>query len=134
MTDTVVVIDRGRDAFKILIVGACVAYSALAIPFYEQLGSPSLKAFPTPVAMLFLVCLLLFAFIAMVGIARWDDRMEGHGMLALSGIWTCFAVMGVSTSGGRAAAFSSFLVAFAIAAAWTWWQRIGRPWWRRRRA
>jgi len=122
---------RDRDAFKTLIVSVCVAYSAVAIPFYEALGSPSLKAFPTWIAYLFLGFLLLFGLISMVGIIRLDPRMEGHGMLGLCGIWVCFGVLGISTSGGRATAFASFLFAFSAAAAWTWWQKIGRPWWQR---
>jgi hypothetical protein len=121
-----------RDAFKILIVGACVAYSAVALPFYERLGSPSLKAFPTPLALSFLACLFVFGMVSMAGIVRFNPRLEGIGMLGLSGIWACFAAMGISTSGGKALAFSSFLCAFSIAASWTWWQTIGEPWWTRR--
>lgn len=117
-----------RDAFKLLIVAACVVYAAAALLFYDRLGSPSLKAFPTPVAMAFLTALLVFSAISMAGVVTGNGRLEGHGMLGLSGIWLCFAVMGVSTSGHRATAFSSFLLAFALAAAWTWWQKIGRPW------
>jgi hypothetical protein len=123
-----------RDAYKILIVSACVVYSAVAIPFYERLGSPSLKAFPYPVALSFLVILAGFGFVVLVAIARRQDRLEAHGQLGLAGVWACFGIMGVSTSGGRATAFALFLLAFAAAALWTWWQRIGRPWRRSRRA
>lgn len=129
-----IVYRQDRDAFKILIVAACVAYSALTIPLYERFGSPSLKAFPTPVAMAFLVSLFVLGMVSMAGIARQNGQLEGIGMFGLSGIWMCFAVMGISTSGARAAAFSSFLFAFAGAAAWTWWQKMGRSWWARRQA
>lgn len=122
-----------RDPFKILIIAACVGYSAFALPLYERFGSPSLKAFPVPLAMAFLAFLLVLGLVTMAGIAKLNSRLEGHGMFGLSGIWTCFAVMGINTSGARAAAFSSFLFAFAGAAAWVWWQKIGRPWWARRR-
>jgi hypothetical protein len=126
--------ERHRDAYKILIVAACVLYAALALPFFERLGSPSLKAFPLPVAMAFLATLGAFGVVVLVAIARHQDRLEAHGQLGLAGVWTCFGLMGLNTSGGRATAFALFLLAFAAAALWTWWQRIGRPWWRRRRA
>lgn len=124
---------QDRDPFKILIIAACVAYSALAIPFYERYGSPSLKALGTPAAMVFLVVLFVLGAVTMSGIARSNGFLEGLGMFGLSGVWLGFGVMGISTSGPKAAAFSSFLFAFAGAAAWVWWQRIGRPWWARRR-
>lgn len=127
-------VEAHRDAYKILIVGACVAYAAVAIPFYDQLGSPSIKEFGTPLAIAFLVSLFVFGVISMVGIARHRDRLEAHGHLGLAGIWTAFGVMGLEVNGPKATAFSGFLFAFAIAGFWTWWQRIGRPWWRRRRA
>jgi hypothetical protein len=123
-----------RDAYKILIVTACVVYSAAAIPFFEQLGSPSIKEFGTPVALVFLAFLFLFGLISMVGIARRRDRLEAHGQLGLSGIYAAFGGMGLEVNGLKATAFSGFLFAFAFAALWTWWQRIGRPWWLRRRA
>lgn len=123
-----------RDAYKILIISACVTYSSLALPFYERLGSPSLKAFPYPVAFAFLLLLAAFGGIVLIAIARRQDRLEAHGHLGLAGLWLCFGIMGVSTAGGRATAFAIFLLAFAIAAVWSWWQRIGQPWWRARRA
>jgi hypothetical protein len=128
-----VIYRQDRDPFKILIIAACVAYSAFALPVYERFGSPSLKAFPTSVAMAFLSSLFILGMITLTGIVRVNGRLEGIGMFGLSGIWACFAVMGISTSGAKAMAFSSFLIAFAFAAAWTWWQKIGRPWWARRR-
>jgi FtsH-binding integral membrane protein len=123
-----------RDAYKILIISACVTYSALALPFYERLGSPSLKQFPFPVAFAFLVLLATFGGIVLVAIIRQQDRLEAHGHLGLAGLWICFGIMGISTSGGRATAFALFLLAFSIAAVWSWWQRIGEPWWINRRA
>ena len=122
-----------RDAYKVMIISACVAYSALALPFYERLGSPSLKAFPYPVAFAFLVLLAAFGAVVLIGIARRQDRLEAHGHLGLAGLWLCFGAMGISASGGRATAFALFLVAFSIAAMWTWWQRIGQPWRQARR-
>lgn len=124
---------RDRDAFKVLIVTACTIYAALALPFYEKYGSPSLKAFPLAIALTYLVFLFAFGMVSLIGILRLHDRIEGIGMFGLSGIWLCFGILGLSTSGARAAAFSSFLFAFSAAAAWTWWQRIGRPWWKSRR-
>lgn len=124
---------RDRDAFKILVLTACIVYSAITLPLYERLGSPSLKAFPTPVAMTFLVFLFVFGMVSMVGVIRLRGRLEGIGMFGLSGIWSCFGLMGINNAGSKATAFSVFLFAFSIAAAWTWWQRIGRPWWRARR-
>lgn len=123
-----------RDAFKILVVGACTVYAALALPFYEQIGSPSLKEFPTFVALLFLAGLFVCGMTAMAGIFQHRGRIEGYGMFGLSGIWAAFGAMGLNLSGAKATAFSLFLFAFAFAAAWTYWQRIGRPWRRRRRA
>lgn len=119
---------RDRDAFKVLIVTSCVVYAALALPFYEKLGSPSLKAFPTGVALTYLAFLFVFGMISLVGIFRLHSRIEGIGMFGLSGIWLCFGIMGLNNAGPRATAFASFLFAFAAAAGWTWWQRIGRPW------
>ncbi len=123
-----------RDAYKILVIAACVAYSAVALPFYERIGSPSLKAFPFPVAVGFLVLLAVFGVVVLAAVARRQDRLEAHAQLGLAGVWFCFGVMGISTSGVRATAFASFLLAFSGAAVWTWWQRIGRPWWRARRS
>lgn len=120
-----------RDAYKILIIAACVVYSAIALPFYERFGSPSLKAFPFPVAVAFLLLLAGFGLLVLTAIARRQDRLEAHGQLGLAGVWAAFGIMGVNTSGGRATAFALFLLAFAGAALWTWWQRIGRPWWSR---
>lgn len=120
-----------RDAYKILIIAACVIYSVLALLFYDRLGSPSLKSFPFPIAVLFLLVLLLFGLIVLGAIARRQDRLEAHGQLGLAGVWACFGILGLSTSGGKATAFALFLMAFAFAALWTWWQRIGQPWWRR---
>lgn len=119
---------RDRDAFKVLIVTACTAYAALALPFFEKFGSPSLKAFPVPVALAYLAFLFVFGMVSLVGIIRLQSRVEGIGMFGLSGIWLCFGLLGLSNSGAKATAFSSFLFAFSLAAAWTWWQRIGRPW------
>lgn len=124
---------RDRDAFKVLIVTACTAYAALALPFYEKFGSPSLKAFPVAIALAYLAFLFVFGMISLVGIIRLHSRIEGIGMFGLSGIWLCFGIMGLNNAGPRATAFASFLFAFALAAAWTSWQRIGRPWWATRR-
>ena len=123
-----------RDAFKILVVTACTVYAALALPFYEQIGSPSLKEFPPLVAYVFLAALFACGMASVIGIIHWRDRLEGIGMFGLSGIWAAFGVMGLNFSGAKATAFAGFLFAFAIAALWTWWQRIGRPWRNRRRA
>ena len=125
---------RHRDAYKILIIAACMAYSFVALPFYEKLGSPSLKEFPYPVAFAFLVLLGTFSVIVLVAIVRQQDRLEAHGHLGLAGLWMCFGIMGISTSGGRATAFAMFLLAFSMAALWSWWQRIGGPWWQARRS
>lgn len=125
--------ERHRDAYKILIISACVVYAAAAIPFYERLGSPSIKEFGAPVALAFLGVLFIFGVITMLGIVQRRDRLEAHGQLGLAGIWTCFGVMGLEVNGPKATAFALFLFAFAIAALWSWWQRIGRPWWKRRR-
>lgn len=126
--------ERHRDAYKILIILACVVYAAAAIPFYDKLGSPSIKEFGTPVALTFLAVLLVFGMITMIGIALRRERLEAHGHLGLAGIWACFGGMGLEVNGDKATAFASFLFAFSLAALWTWWQRIGSPWWQRRRA
>lgn len=123
-----------RDAFKILVVTACTVYAAVALPFYQQIGSPSLKEFPTPVAFIFLGGLFACGMTSIVGIVRVRERLEGIGMFGLSGVWAAFGVMGLNVSGAKATAFALFLFAFAAAAAWTFWQRIGRPWNSRRRA
>jgi hypothetical protein len=137
MSDTptpIVRIRREIDPYAVLILTACVAYAALAVPFYDRFGSPSLRAFGTPAAITFLSLLLLFGGITLRGIVQHRPRTEGAGSLALSGIWVAMGIAGFITSGAKATAFGGFLLAFGVAALVVWWQRIGRAWWARRRA
>jgi prepilin signal peptidase PulO-like enzyme (type II secretory pathway) len=125
---------RERDPYAVLILTSCVAYTALAVPFYDRFGSPSLRAFPTGVALVFLSGLLLFSGITLRGMIQRRPRTEGAGSLALSGIWLGMAIAGFVTSGAKATAFGGFLCAFAVAALCVWWQRLGRGWWHKWKA
>lgn len=123
------------EPFRLLLAAVCVLYAVLALSDFDRYGSPAIKALDhRSQAIAFLVGLLVSGGWTVVGtVCRWP-RWEAAGLLALSGVWGCFAWLGALNSGSRSAAFSSFLIAFSLAALWVVVQVFVFPWWRARRA
>lgn len=123
------------EPFRLLLALVSVLYSVAALSDFDRYGSPALKAIPDRTwALVYLAWLLVAGSVTVWGAVRRYPRMEGSGLLALAFIWGSFSALGWINSGPRAAAFSSFLAAFALAALWAWAQNLIYDWWRARRA
>ena len=123
------------EPFRLLLAGVCAIYSVAALLNFEKLGSPAIKALDDRTqAVVFLVGLTISGVFSVQGTLRRRPVQEGIGMFALSGFWLSFAILGWWNSGGRAAAFSSFLMAFAIGGFWVFAQHLLYDRWRSRRA
>lgn len=122
------------EPFRLLLALVSVIYSVAALYAFDRYGSPALKAIPDRTwALVYLAWLLIAGSVTAWGTIRRYPKMEGAGLLALAFIWGSFSALGWLNSGDRAAAFSSFLAAFAVAALWAWAQNLIYDWWRAHR-
>lgn len=115
-----------RNPFQVAMITAFGVYCLLGAAFFDTVATTTLRAFPTPFGLVFLVLGALMCAVTLAGMTAASRAtgvlVEQAGLYGLAGLTLAYACWSLGANGARSVAFAVMLLAFGSASTWRVWQ------------
>lgn len=111
-----------RNPFETFIVAAFGIYCVIGLFFFDEVATSTIRGFPIPYGMVFLLVAALSCIVVLTGIIMAQHAegvlIERAGLFGLTGLTATYAMWAFAFQGSRGTAFGVMMLSIAFSSAW----------------